>query len=90
MMPLVFAIYLAAVRQLGVEPALLFGFLFVVNAGLLAIAVIRREELMHAMGALATLLVFAVWIANASLGRHLAHGHALRWSCSRLSTLRRR
>jgi uncharacterized membrane protein len=68
MMPLVFAIYLAAVRQLGVEPALLFGFLFVVNAGLLAIAVVRREELMHAMGALATLLVFAAWIANASLG----------------------
>ena len=64
LMPLLFAIYLAAVPRLAVEPALLFGFLLVLDAGLLAIAVARREELMHAVGALTTLLVFAIWLGR--------------------------
>ena len=64
LMPLLFAIYLASVPQLAVDPALLFGFLLLLDAGLLAIAVVRREELMHAIGALATLLVFAIWLGR--------------------------
>jgi hypothetical protein len=64
LMPLMFAVYLAAVPRLAVDPSLLFGFLLVLDAGLLAIAVARREELMHAIGALATLLVFAIWLGR--------------------------
>ena len=64
LMPLLFAVYLASVPRLAVDPALLFGFLLVLDAGLLAIAVARREELMHTIGALATLLVFAIWLGR--------------------------
>jgi hypothetical protein len=62
-MPLVFAIYLAAVPAFGAQATLLFGFLFVIDAGLLAIAVARREELVHAIGGVATLLVLMLWLA---------------------------
>ena len=62
-LPLFFAVYLAAVPQYGARPWLLFGFLFLIDAGLLAVALMRREELLHAAGALATLFVTAVWLA---------------------------
>jgi uncharacterized membrane protein len=64
LMPLLFAIYLASVPQLGVNPALLFGFLFLLDAGLLTIAIARREELMHAIAAVTTLVVFAIWLGR--------------------------
>ena len=50
-MPLLFAFYLAAVPAYGARPELLFGFLFLIDAGLLAIAIARRQELLHAVGA---------------------------------------
>ncbi len=59
-LPLLFAIYLAAVPEYGAMAGLLFGFLFLLDAGLFAIAVGRRQELLHAVGGVATLLVFAV------------------------------
>jgi uncharacterized membrane protein len=62
MMPLLFAMYLASVPQLAIEPPLLFGFLLVIDLGLLAIAIARGEELMHAAGALTTVVVFAIWL----------------------------
>jgi Predicted membrane protein (DUF2339) len=62
-LPLFFAAYLAAVPAYGARPALLFGFLFVIDAGLLAVAIARRQDLPHAAGAVATLLVAAVWLA---------------------------
>ena len=62
-MPLLFAIYLAAVPAYGTRPSLLFGFLLLVDAGLLAIAIARRQGLLHAVGALATMLVMATWMA---------------------------
>ena len=37
LMPLLFAVYLASVPRLAVQPALLFGFLLLLDAGLLAI-----------------------------------------------------
>src|SRR5207249_3792948 len=40
-MPLAFAAYLAAVPAYGSQPGLLFGFLFIVNAGLLALTIAR-------------------------------------------------
>jgi len=68
MMPLLFAIYLAVVSSLAVDPPLLFGFLLVIDLGLLAIAVAQREELMHAAGALTTVLVFAIWLTRYQSG----------------------
>jgi hypothetical protein len=62
-MPLLFALYLAAVPAYGARPSLLFGFLFTIDAGLLAIAIARRQGLLHAVGALATMLVMATWMS---------------------------
>ncbi len=61
-MPLFFAIYLSAIPAYGARPGLLFGFLFLVDAGLLAIAIVRGEEVLHAAGAMATVVVMAVWL----------------------------
>jgi uncharacterized membrane protein len=63
-MPLAFAIFLAAVPQYGVHAALLFGFLLLVVIGLTAVAIVQRDDRLHAIGATATLLVFAVWLAT--------------------------
>jgi predicted membrane protein DUF2339 len=60
--PLVFAIYLAAIPAYGARAGLLFGFLFIIDAGLLAIAIGRREERLHAVAGAATLLVFGLWL----------------------------
>ena len=62
-LPLMFAFYLAAVPAYGARPELLFGFLFLIDAGLLAIAIARRQELLHAVGAIATMLVTATWMS---------------------------
>jgi uncharacterized membrane protein len=62
-LPLLFATYLAAVPEYGAHPQLLFGFLFVIDAGLLAIAIAGNHGILHAAGAIATLLVMATWIA---------------------------
>jgi uncharacterized membrane protein len=64
LMPLLFAVYLASVPRLAVDPALLFGFLLLLDAGLLAVAIARREELLHAISAVTTLVVFAIWIGR--------------------------
>jgi len=63
LMPLLFAVYLAAVPGFGAHATLLFGFLFIVDVGLLAVAIARREEMLHVVGGLASLLVFATWLA---------------------------
>lgn len=63
LMPLAFAIYLAAVPAFGANALLLFGFLVLLDAGLLAIAIFAGEEVLHVVGAIATLLVFATWLA---------------------------
>ena len=62
-MPLLFAFYLAAVPAYGARPSLLFGFLFLIDVGLLAIAIARRQDLLHAVGAVATMLVMATWMS---------------------------
>jgi hypothetical protein len=63
-MPLLFALYLAAVPGYGERPWLLFGFLLIVDAGLLAIALARRQYGLHAVGATAALLVMVIWLAT--------------------------
>src|SRR6185503_8379633 len=64
LMPLLFAVYLAAVPRLAIDPALLFGFLLLLDIGLLAIAIARGEELMHGIAAVTTLLVFGIWLGR--------------------------
>ena len=61
--PLLFAVYLAAVPAFGRHATLLFGFLLIVDAGLLAIAIARWQPVIHSVAAVTTLLVTAVWIA---------------------------
>lgn len=60
-LPLLFALFMAASRGYGDYPALLFGFLFFVDAGLFAVALWRGEHVLHVLGAAATLVVFAAW-----------------------------
>ncbi len=44
LMPLLFAMYLASVPRLAVDPALLFGFLLLLDVGLLAIAIVTARR----------------------------------------------
>lgn len=61
LLPLAFALFLAAVPAYGARFELLFGFLFLLAAGLFAVAVWRGPSTLHLAGGLATLVVFAVW-----------------------------
>jgi uncharacterized membrane protein len=63
-LPLAFAAYFAAVPAYGARATLLFGFLMLLDAGLLAIAIARRQHALHATAALATLLVMAIWLSG--------------------------
>jgi len=63
-LPVLFAMYLASVPAFGERYALLFGYLFVLDLGLAAVAMaLRREEMLVAAGA-ATPLVFGVWLTR--------------------------
>lgn len=63
-MPLAFAIFLAAVPRYGAHTGLLFGFLLLIVVGLSSVAVARRDERLHVIGAMATVLVFTIWLAT--------------------------
>ena len=63
-LPVVFAAYLAAVPAYSARADLLFGFLLIVDVGLLAITIARRHPTLHAVGALGTVVVVAVWISS--------------------------
>ena len=62
-LPLFFAVYLSTVPAYGNRPWLLFGFVLLLDAGLFAVAVGRGQSLLHAAGAMATLVVMACWLA---------------------------
>jgi len=62
-LPLVFGIYLAAVPAYGARYGLLFGFLFVLQAGLAAVATFRGPRALHSFAAGTTVLVFLLWFA---------------------------
>jgi uncharacterized membrane protein len=62
LVPLAFAVYLAAVPGYGTRWAILFGFLALVDLGLFAIAVARGPKVLHLVGAGTTALVWAVWL----------------------------
>jgi len=61
-LPLAFALYMAVVPAYGERYWLLFGFLFLVDVGLAAIAAKRGPELLHLAAAIATVLVFVIWL----------------------------
>ncbi|HEY2375916.1 MAG TPA: DUF2339 domain-containing protein [Gemmatimonadaceae bacterium] len=61
-LPLLFSIYLATVPAYGARFGVLFGFLFILDAGLFAIAVFQGPRVLHLLGGLSTLIVFAVWL----------------------------
>jgi len=64
-MPLVFAVFVAAVPEYGARAGLMFGFLLLIDAGLAAIAIgARRANQLHVVGAGATLLVFGIWLTR--------------------------
>lgn len=63
-LPLAFALYLAAVPAYGARYLLLFGFLGLLVAGLAAISIWRGPGWLHLAGAGSALLVFAVWFAS--------------------------
>jgi uncharacterized membrane protein len=63
-LPLLFAVYLAGTPAYAAHAALLFGFLLLIDIGLLAIAIARGEEILHAMGAVTTMVVMAVWLKS--------------------------
>lgn len=62
--PTLFAVYVATVPQFRDHYALLFGWVFLIDAGLLAVAIAHSRELLHAIGGGTTLLVFLVWFWN--------------------------
>jgi Predicted membrane protein (DUF2339) len=63
-LPLLFAVHLATVPAYGAHASLLFGFLLLVDTGLFVIAMVRRQELLHAAGALTTMVVMAGWLGT--------------------------
>jgi len=61
-LPLVFAMYVSSVPAYGARPWLLFGFMLLLDAGLFAVAIVRRCALLHAAAAVTTLTVMASWL----------------------------
>ncbi len=61
-LPLLFALFMAATPAYGERYWLLFGFLFLVDAGLAAIAVKRGPELLHVAGGIGTVTTFCLWL----------------------------
>jgi hypothetical protein len=63
-LPLVFAIFTAAVPAYGARYNVLFGFLFFLTAGLAIIAATRGPQWLHLLGGIATLLTFVIWFSR--------------------------
>ena len=68
-LPLLFVVYLSAVPAYGARPFLLFGFLLLIDGGLLAVAIARREGSLHLAGAVSSVVVMAVWLAMSYVHR---------------------
>ena len=66
-LPAAFAVYLAASSNYREHYALIFGWLFLIDVGLLALAIARSTEALHAFGAVTTLLSIVIWMTVAYL-----------------------
>ena len=62
-LPGLFAVYLALTPAYGANATLLFGFLLLIDLGLLAVAIGLRQETVHAAGGVTTMVVTIVWLA---------------------------
>jgi uncharacterized membrane protein len=62
-LPLLFGFFLAAVPAYGTRYALLFGFLFILRAGLAAVAAARGPRILHPLAAGGSLFAFVLWFA---------------------------
>jgi uncharacterized membrane protein len=62
MLPVAFAVYLAISSEYRDQYALIFGWLLLIDIGLLAVAIARKTELLHAVGALSTLVSVSLWL----------------------------
>ncbi|HEX8172057.1 MAG TPA: DUF2339 domain-containing protein [Thermoanaerobaculia bacterium] len=62
-LPLLFAFFTAVVPEYGARYHVLFGFLLLIVSGLAAIAIWRGPQWLHALGALAALLTWFVWLS---------------------------
>jgi len=60
-LPLLFAVFTAAVPAYGSHYNILFGFLLLLAGGLAAIAFARGPAWLHLLGGIVTLLVFVIW-----------------------------
>jgi uncharacterized membrane protein len=63
-LPVLFAIYVAAVSSYGVQYNVLFAFLFLITTGLSAIAIFRGPAWLHLLGGATIALVLIVWRAS--------------------------
>lgn len=61
-LPLLLAVYLAAAPGFGAHYGLLFGYLLLLGAGLAVFSAVRGPSSLHANGAAATVVVWAVWM----------------------------
>jgi hypothetical protein len=61
-LPLLFAIHVASQPNYALQYYVLFGFLLIVDAGLLAIAWRGGPRWLHAAGGVATLITFLIWL----------------------------
>ncbi len=66
-LPAAFALYLAATAAYRDHYALLFGWIVLIDAALLAIAIARSYEALHAFSAVTTVLAVVIWISTAYL-----------------------
>ena len=71
-LPLLFAVYVAAVPGYGGHPWLLLSFLLILDAGLTAIAIARRQDLLFGAAGAATLAVMAtlLWTSYGEPARY--------------------
>ena len=61
-LPLLFAVFLAVIPAYGTRYWLLFGFLFLVDAGLAVIASRRGPEQLHLAGGITTVTTLCIWL----------------------------
>ena len=64
LLPLGFALYAATVPAYGARFGLLFGFLFVLQAGLATVAAVRGPRVLHPLAAGSALVVFLIWFST--------------------------
>jgi len=62
-LPLLFAIFAAAVPVYGARFHILFGFLLLITTALSIVALFREPRWLHLLGGVATVLVFIVWFS---------------------------